>query len=690
MEKLTKALMTDETGQAIVTKLTALSGQMHELAMATRGSAILFESESDISVLGDGGYLAVYVGSTNPLEISGWTGDNSLVTGHLYYLIKSGTAVTSRDLGEYGGTAVTDTTLSISGSAADAKAVGDALADKADADDVTALETTVAGKADSSDVTALGTRVTAVEGDIDSIKVEVSHKLIKLQDILTVPSKYISPSDGKLVTTSNYNCSDYIAVKTGDIIKGGASGTTTVALIAFYTSASTAGYVDSVVGMGTAYLKEYSYSVEQDGYIRVCNRIDQLNGYIYFDSNIPDGIEKTLERYDYDDSISVLSNAVKSVVAPVTGGILDVADLFEIGSISIASSGWTYSDSTKRIRTKENTVIPLEAGDIISFSDYSNIRYYVGYRTSAGTYGTSGAWLQEDYIVRRRGDYVINASNVPEVAITSPDEIAQYFQVKRCYNLENFMKLKNPCVIGVNHRGFNEVAPENTLPAFKLSIEKGFAWVETDISFTSDNVPVLLHDDTIDRTSDGTGSISGMTYEQVLEYDFGSWKSAEYAGTKIGTLEELLQLCKRTGLRAYLELKTNGSSQANVESCAMMVKKYGLADDMVWISFSVVSLRYIKNVLPNARLGLIASTMTDELIDLASGLKTGTNSVFIGSERAQFTEENVGKLITADIGANTYTIDNLTNILSDVNPYITSITTNSVNVEYAVLSAMMQ
>lgn len=140
MEKLTKALMTDETGQAIVTKLTALSGQMHELAMATRGSAILFESESDISVLGDGGYLAVYVGSTNPLVISGWTGDNSLVTGHLYYLIKSGTAVASSDLGEYGGTAVTSTTFDKPGVPADDFAVGQALAEKADADDVDALD----------------------------------------------------------------------------------------------------------------------------------------------------------------------------------------------------------------------------------------------------------------------------------------------------------------------------------------------------------------------------------------------------------------------------------------------------------------------------------------------------------------------------------------------------------------------
>lgn len=151
MEKLTKALMTDETGQAIVSKLNALTGQMHELAMATRGSAILFESESDISVLGDGGYLAVYVGSTNPLVISGWTGDNSLVTGHLYYLIKSGTAVASSDLGEYGN-AVTDTTLELPNVPADSKTVGDALAEKADSDNVTALDTRVAAVEEYADI----------------------------------------------------------------------------------------------------------------------------------------------------------------------------------------------------------------------------------------------------------------------------------------------------------------------------------------------------------------------------------------------------------------------------------------------------------------------------------------------------------------------------------------------------------
>lgn len=182
MEKLTKALMTDETGQAIVTKLTALSGQMHELAMATRGSAILFESESDISVLGDGGYLAVYVGTTNPLVISGWSGDNSLVTGHLYYLIKSGTAVTSRDLGEYGGTAVTSKTFNQHDVPADDFAVGQALAEKADADDLDALDD----------------RATVVE---DSLSVNLD--MFNCQDILREFATYNSAEKDGVTFTWN-------------------------------------------------------------------------------------------------------------------------------------------------------------------------------------------------------------------------------------------------------------------------------------------------------------------------------------------------------------------------------------------------------------------------------------------------------------------------------------------------------
>ena len=71
---------------------------------------------------------------------------------------------------------------------------------------------------------------------------------------------------------------------------------------------------------------------------------------------------------------------------------------------------------------------------------------------------------------------------------------------------DSFIQGFSSYVKGINHRGYATVAPENTLPAYQLSAKKGFRYVETDVLFTSDNVPVLLHDITIDRTSNGTGN----------------------------------------------------------------------------------------------------------------------------------------------------------------------------------------
>ena len=100
-------------------------------------------------------------------------------------------------------------------------------------------------------------------------------------------------------------------------------------------------------------------------------------------------------------------------------------------------------------------------------------------------------------------------------------------------------------VKSVNHRGYGD-APENTLPAFIMSCKKGFEYVECDVALTSDGIPVLLHDDTINRTArnaDGSQlsedvNIKDITYAQAVSYDYGLWKSTEYAGTQIPTFAE--------------------------------------------------------------------------------------------------------------------------------------------------------
>ena len=133
------------------------------------------------------------------------------------------------------------------------------------------------------------------------------------------------------------------------------------------------------------------------------------------------------------------------------------------------------------------------------------------------------------------------------------EKIAESIKYEECTPLK---------VKGINHSGWWE-APENTLPAYKQSGKMGFDFVECDIRFTLDNVPVLLHDATINRTArnaDGTVistpiNIADITLEAAKSYDFGIWKGAKYAGTTIPTLEEFLILCRNLGLYPYLDIK---------------------------------------------------------------------------------------------------------------------------------------
>lgn len=192
----------------------------------------------------------------------------------------------------------------------------------------------------------------------------------------------------------------------------------------------------------------------------------------------------------------------------------------------------------------------------------------------------------------------------------------------------------NPNIKSINHRGLNTGAPENTIPAFKLSAKVGFKYVETDVRFTSDGIPVLLHDATINRTArNADGSeieediyIANITYEQALTYDFGIYKEVEtYAGTKIPTLEEFLNFCKFTGLHPYLELKAGDENQ--IQQIVDLVYRYGMSKNITYIGFSL--LTYVKNYDPYARLGYICNGITTSVISTVESLQTGYNEVFI-------------------------------------------------------------
>lgn len=197
-------------------------------------------------------------------------------------------------------------------------------------------------------------------------------------------------------------------------------------------------------------------------------------------------------------------------------------------------------------------------------------------------------------------------------------------------------------IYSVNHRGYNSIAPENTLPAFKLSKKSGFDFVETDVRFTADGVPVLLHDTTINRTgrnADGseiadTINISEITYADALSYDFGIYKSSDYAGTKIPTFEEFITLCRHIGLYPYIEIEDEITTE-KARALLEIVGNCGLLDNVTWISFAYESLLRIVEIYPNARVGLNCITtdgLTTNQVNYINKLKSLNANVFIHAD----------------------------------------------------------
>lgn len=232
-------------------------------------------------------------------------------------------------------------------------------------------------------------------------------------------------------------------------------------------------------------------------------------------------------------------------------------------------------------------------------------------------------------------------------------------------------------VKSVNHRGYSLVAPENTLPAYILSKKMGFFYVETDVSFTSDNVAMLLHDSTIDRTSNGSGTLSNMTYNEVRQYDFGSWKSPEYTGTVIPTLDEFLALCKDIMLYPYIELKENGGyTEAQIQSIVDAVNAHGLRGKVTYISFSSTYLGYVKNYDSAARLGFLTSTPSSSNITTCLGLRTSDNEVYMGAKLVNLTNAICESAASSKLPIEVWTVNTESEILN-ANDYISGITSDS-------------
>ena len=177
----------------------------------------------------------------------------------------------------------------------------------------------------------------------------------------------------------------------------------------------------------------------------------------------------------------------------------------------------------------------------------------------------------------------------------------------------------------IAHRGFSSQAPENTSAAFDLAIENKFYYIETDVQLTADNIPVIIHDDTVDRTSNGKGKVSEKTLSDIKKLDFGSWFSPKFKGQKILTLSELL---KNYNNKIHLVLELKSQQSELCKQIAALIENENWDEiagnpmtqipGLTIISFHLEQILRSIELMPVVRHGWLVGELTDTDIDIAS------------------------------------------------------------------------
>ncbi|HTQ58750.1 MAG TPA: glycerophosphodiester phosphodiesterase family protein [Candidatus Solibacter sp.] len=171
----------------------------------------------------------------------------------------------------------------------------------------------------------------------------------------------------------------------------------------------------------------------------------------------------------------------------------------------------------------------------------------------------------------------------------------------------------------IGHRGASGHAPENTLAAFKKAVALGATFVETDLQLSRDARFVAIHDDSLDRTTNGQGKVHDQTLAALRRLDAGSWFGSEYAGERIPTLEEILEFTKKNDVVFYLELKPSGSWGGEHALIGALRESGEVARVMV-ISFDPAILAGLRDIEPTLMTGVLYDGQ------LADPLKSATDA----------------------------------------------------------------
>ena len=174
----------------------------------------------------------------------------------------------------------------------------------------------------------------------------------------------------------------------------------------------------------------------------------------------------------------------------------------------------------------------------------------------------------------------------------------------------NYWKQSNKYLYVAGHRGWPRKYPENTMASFRGALTLPLDQLETDVRVTKDGELVLIHDATVDRTTNGTGEVRDFTLAELKKLDAGSWKDPAFAGERIPTLREFMELVKDyPTLTLDIELKEYPDREEGWDKVAYdvcdrtlaMIEEYGFKDRIVVNTFSAPLMEYIHKKYPDYR-----------------------------------------------------------------------------------------
>lgn len=176
----------------------------------------------------------------------------------------------------------------------------------------------------------------------------------------------------------------------------------------------------------------------------------------------------------------------------------------------------------------------------------------------------------------------------------------------------------------IGHRGAKALAPENTLAGIKKVMDFNVKWVEVDIQLSQDQIPVVFHDETLERCTNGSGLLAENSLSDLKKLDVSHPFSSEFKGETIPTLEELLVMCEVNNIGINLEIKIHHDQQMLplVKKIVEVILRLNFPlEQLIISSFSIAAVAEIKKQLPHVRRGLIMDKKSENLPKAVSELE---------------------------------------------------------------------